>query len=210
MSDRQKAQLRPKCRRMQEKFGRLDFILDDESYFTLGHDSQPGNDSFYSDNVQKTPETVKIKFQTKYEPKIMVWLAISPKGMSSPYFVPSGLAINQKVYLNECLEKRLVPMIKKYYSGGNYVFWPDLASSHYVKSFQEYLVKKNIPFVIEDFWGNLKRIVYDKGWRAKNLDQLKIKIRSVMRNMDLSLVQSHCLSVRSRLDTIRRRGVHGV
>jgi len=209
---------------MLEKFGHLDFFLDDESFFTLGHGSQPGNDCCYRDNVQKTPETVKNKFQTKYEPKIMVWLAISPKGMSTPYFVPSGLAMSQKVYLNECIEKRLVPMIKKYYSGGNYVFWPDLASSHYAKSVQEYLVKKNIPFVpksdnpanvpkarpIEDFWGNLKRIVYDKGWRAKNLDQLKIKIRSVMRNMDLSLVQSHCLSVRSRLDTIRRRGVHGV
>jgi len=47
------------------------------------------------------------------------------------------------------------------------------------------MVKKNIPFVpkarpIEDFRGNLNRIVCAKGWRAKNLDQLKIKIGSVI------------------------------
>ena len=122
MTDLQKAQVRPKCRRILEKFGRLDFILDDESYFTLSHDSQPGNDSFYSNNVHKTPEAVKYKYKSKYEQKIMVWLAISPKGVSSLYFVPSGLAVNQEVYLNGCIKKRLEPMIKKYYPSGGYVF----------------------------------------------------------------------------------------
>ena len=73
------AQLRPKGHRMLEKFGHLDFIIDDESYFTLSNNSQPGNDSFYSDNVQKTPASIKHKLETKYEEKIMVWLAISPK-----------------------------------------------------------------------------------------------------------------------------------
>ena len=59
----------------------------------------------------------------------------------------------------------------------------------------------------EDFWGNLKRLVYDKGWKANNLHELETRIRSVMRKIDLSLVQSHCGSVRSRLDAIRRRGL---
>lgn len=221
MSEQQKAQARAKCRRMLEKYGHLDFILDDESYFTLSNDSQPGNDSFYSDNVQQTPETVRNKFKTKYEKKIMVWLAISPRGVSNPYFVPSGLAVNQHVYIKECIKKRLEPMIKKYYSGGGYVFWPDLASSHYAKLVQKHLVKQNIPFVaktdnpanvpkarpIEDFWGNLKQKVYDKCWKAKNLKELENKIKLVMRNMDLNLVQRHCMSVRRRLDTIRRYGV---
>ena len=112
-------------------------------------------------------------------------------------------------------------MIKKYYSRGDYVFWPDLASSHYAKSVQNYLNDQNIPFVvkkdnpanvpkarpIEDFWGNIKRIVHDKGWKAKNLNQLKQKISLVMRNMNFSLVQRHCMSVHSRLDTIHRYGV---
>ena len=44
---------------------------------------------------------------------------------------PSGMAINQEVYLNECIEKRLVPFVQEHYKNGKYVFWPDLASSHY-------------------------------------------------------------------------------
>ena len=181
--------VRPKCRRMYLKYGKYEFIIDDESYFTLGNAALPGNDSFYSSNVSKTPEQVKKKYVQKFEPKIMVWLAISPRGISTPYFVPSGLAVNQDVYLKECIQKRLEPMIKKYYSDGNYVFWPDLASSHYANKVQKYLLGKNIRYVAkldnpanvpkarpnEDFWGILKSKVYEGDWKAKNLDSLEKK-----------------------------------
>ena len=33
--------------------------------------------------------------------KVLVWVAISPKGMSQIYFRASGLAVNQDVYLND-------------------------------------------------------------------------------------------------------------
>ncbi|RNA06271.1 hypothetical protein BpHYR1_004382 [Brachionus plicatilis] len=41
-----------------------------------------------------------------------LWLAISQRG---------GLAINQHVYLGECIKTRLEPMIKEYYQDGNYI-----------------------------------------------------------------------------------------
>ena len=72
----------------------------------------------------------------------MVWLAISQRGISEPYFVPSGLAVNQHVYLGECIKKRLEPMIENYYQDGNYVFWPDLGSSHYANMVQNYMLEK--------------------------------------------------------------------
>ena len=59
---------------------------------------------------------------------MLVWLAISSRGISTPYFVPSGLAVKQNVYLKECIIKRLMPFIKKYHPEGNFVFWYDLAS----------------------------------------------------------------------------------
>ena len=37
----QKACVRSKCRTMLTKYRELDFILDDESYFTLDHSAQP-------------------------------------------------------------------------------------------------------------------------------------------------------------------------
>jgi len=51
-----------------------------------------------------------------------------------PRFFHCGLTADQEVYLNECIKKTLVKMIKKYYSGGSHVFYPDLSSSYYVNS----------------------------------------------------------------------------
>ena len=87
------------------------------------------------------------------------------------------MAINPEVYLNECIIKRLVPFINKYHSNGNYVFWADLALSHYAYSVTDWLEEQNIPFVpkdmnpanlpearpIEDFWAILNREVYMDG-----------------------------------------------
>ena len=56
-----------------------------------------------------------------------MWVAISPDGMSKSYIVPSKMAVNQKVYLEAYLVKRLLPIIQKYHSTDQYVFWPDMA-----------------------------------------------------------------------------------
>jgi hypothetical protein len=63
----------------------------------------------------------------------MVWLAISNRGISQPFVTPSGNAINAKTYIKECINKRLVKFIGKHHSDQNFIFWPDLASSHYAK-----------------------------------------------------------------------------
>ena len=44
----------------------------------------------------------KIPYQKKFEKKLVVWLVFSEKGMAEPYFIPSGLAVNQIIYLEEC------------------------------------------------------------------------------------------------------------
>jgi hypothetical protein len=133
-----------------------------------------------------TPDNLKYKYQAKNEPKVIVWIAISSSGISKPCFSQSGLAVNQEVYKN-CLQTYLIPFIKKYHSNDLCVFWPDLGSSHYTNSVQDYLKSEKIEFVpkdmnpanapklrpIEDFWGILKQKVYEKGWRAKSIDQLK-------------------------------------
>ena len=221
MTDKQKKLARPKCRKLLKNYRGSVFILDDESYFTLSNTTLSGNDRFYSNNVQKTPERVKYKYKSKYEQKIMVWIAISPSGMSKPLFLKSGLAVNQLVYRKQCLEDRLLPFINKYHSDGNNVFWPDLSTSHYANTVQKYLKDKNVQFVpkninpanvpkvrpIEDFWGLLKAKVYEKNWSAKNINQLQKKIQSCLSKMDLNLVQRTASSVHQRLDTVQRHGL---
>ena len=101
--------------------------------------------------MNSAPNDVKIKTKQKFEPKLMVWLTISPRGISQPFIVPSGLAVSQKVYLKECVIKRLIPFIQKYHLDGNYVFWPNLASSHYANTVVAYLREENVIFAEASF-----------------------------------------------------------
>lgn len=220
MTDKQMAEARPKCRAMYNKYKNTDFVIDDESYFLLSHNDLPGNDCFYSSDRSETPDKVMCDYQAKFPSKLLVWLAISPKGVSKPYFRRSGMAINQTAYL-EILKNNLEPFILSNYKQGGYVFWPDLASSHYAHSVQDYLKSKGIPLVpkdinpanvpkarpIEDFWGNLKAKVYEGDWKANSLEELRRRIEYCLKNLDLKFVQHHMLGVRTRLGRIMKYGI---
>ena len=186
---------RPKWRKLFEAYRKFDFILDDESYLTLSNSSLSENDIFYTDNIENVPKNVRYKKKAKFEKKVLVWLAILPKGTSEAFFVPAGLAINQDVYREECLEKRLLKFVRAHHSKGQFVFWPDLASSHYAKSVLTWLDQQNINFVpkwmnpanlpevrsIEDFWAYLKRLVYAENYQAKTVEELTARIKKCLK-----------------------------
>lgn len=224
MSKKQKVAARPKCRKMSEIFVDLEFVLDDESFMTKANTTLAGNDIFYSDNVEQTPDNVKNKYQAKYEEKVLVYVAISPRGISKPLFFKSGLAINAEVYKNECLSKSLIPFLRSHHSDKKFVFWPDLASAHYAKTVQEYLHKKKVNYVpksinpanvpkvrpIEDFWGVLKQKVYENDWSAKDLDQLKQRIKWAFSQVPAETFQSICTSIHKRLRTVAKYGIDAI
>ena len=68
-----------------------------------------------------------------------------------------------------------MPFINMYHSDDKYLFWPDLASSHYANSVINFFEEKKLKLVakkdnpanvpecrpIEDFWSILKGIVYE-------------------------------------------------
>ena len=112
---------RSKCRSIYMNFRNHKFILDDESYFTLSNANLNSNESYYSSDRNVTPESVMYKDVAKFEKKLLVWVAISPSGMSKYWIVPSKMAINTEVYLKECIQKRLIPFIKKYHSTDKYI-----------------------------------------------------------------------------------------
>ena len=79
--------------------------------------------------------------------------------------------------------------INAHHTDGNYVFWPNLASSHYAKTVTDCYESHDISFVknidhppavsecrpIEDFWAILKGKVYEGNWQAKDVKQLQTK-----------------------------------
>ena len=212
----QEAKKRPYCKKLLQKYKSYQFIQDDESYFTLSHSTLAGNDIFYSSNKNQTPELVSYIRKAKYEKKIMIWVAISPRGISQVYFVPSKMAVNGEVYLKECIKKRLIPFINKYHRDTQTVFWPDLAPAHYYGPVLNHLRQQNVEFVpkaenppavpearsIEDFWADLKRLVYQGGWTAKNIPQLKQRIKNCLRIMDPNVAMARASETHARLRKI--------
>ena len=87
--------------------------MDDESYFTLSDSTLSGNGTFYSNDRTLTPYDDKHYDKLKYELIVLVWLFISTKGFSRVHIRPSGMAINQKVYLNETSEN-IVEVLANY------------------------------------------------------------------------------------------------
>ena len=99
-----------------------------------------------------------------------------------------------------------MPFIKKHHPEGNFVFWPDLASSHYAKSVTSYLISKNITFVqkadnppavpelrpVKNFWSILKGMVYKNNWQATSIDELKQRIKYCLKKVDVNAVQNMC------------------
>ena len=125
---------------MYKMYKDRDYVIDDESYFTLDNSDLAGNDMFYSDDINSCSDNIKYKLVEKFAPKLLVWIAMCSRGASEIYIVPKNLSINQDIYMQECLSKRLLPMLRKHYkNNNNYIFWPDLASSHYAKSVQNFL-----------------------------------------------------------------------
>lgn len=210
------------CRELRRKhFANEKFmILDDESYFTFSHHELSGNDGFYTGNIEATPDNVKYAGKTKFEPKVLVWCAISSKGVSVPLIRPNkAKAINSDIYINQCLPK-LKRFIENHHARDEIMFWPDLASSHYARKTLDWLIEQNIPFVpkkdnppnipqarpIEDFWSVLKRKVYERGWEAQNEQQLVGRIKRKLKEIDISVVQSMILKVRRILRQIEDNG----
>lgn len=213
----QEKQARSGCRWIYDRHKEHLLVLDDEKYFTL---SSPTTGTYRSTSKQEAPEHVKFKPTKKFEKKLMIYLAISERGISRTFFVPCGLAVDQKTYTKKCLEKILIPFIKEHHGDGNYLFWPDKASSHYSKMATDCLTRNGIRFLekkrnptnvpqcrpIEDFRGILSGLVYSGGWTAKTMQQLKYRITTCLKNVDGNVVRSMFQGIRTKLRLVSRNG----
>ena len=163
---------------------------------------------------------MKFKSKRRFAPKILVWLAISGKGISAlDMETNKGSAINGDVYVKKCLPK-LLAFINKHHQDDKYLFWADLASSHYAKKTMEWLDEHNIPFVhraanppnvpqersFEDFWSILADKVYNGGWEFTNSQQLTNRIKRKVKQVDLKVIQTVMNDVRSKLRKIEDCG----
>jgi transposase len=201
----------------------VQLVMDDEKYFTFTADIA-SNRSYYTSDPSTTPPDIKFKRRTKFEPKLLVWMAVSPKGMSRVYVHRSKIAVRTQTYLNECIRKRLIPFINRYHVGDSVLFWPDLASAHYAREVQAFLTDHGVSYVkrgqnppnvpqarpIEMIWSLLEQKVYENNWEAQNIDQLAKRITLKAKELDQNIVTRMLLSVKQKLLKMYRGGVYSV
>ena len=220
---RQKERLARLYRHLSESNSPL-IIMDDESYFPLKHTKIPGNAFYYAYACGDVPDAVKWNTTQKFEHRLLMWIAISERGISKPYFCPAGSAVNQNVYAIKCVKQRLLPFIQEHHADGHYLFWSDLASAHYANSCQELFAELEINYVaktsnppvvpsirpIEDFWGILKQAVYQHNWSATNHDQLKRRIKVCLAKMDILVTTQMMKNVKRNVGRASRYGISSV
>lgn len=221
-SEKQLREIPAKCRLLRRQFLKngVSLIIDDEKYFTFGWSKGEQNRGFYTDNIAITPDNIRFIPKSKFESKVLVWCAISLKGISQLHIQDSRApAIKSETYISKCLTK-LRRFIRNKHENDDIIFWPDNASSHYAKKTINWLTENNIPFVpkeanppnipkarpIEDFWNLLCQQVYKKGWEARTTDELILKIKKSVKKIDYNVVQQMLKNVRSKLRKIEDDG----
>lgn len=147
---KQAASVKPRARKLYDSLLCRNsgcIIMDDETYVKLDYKTLPGPQFYTVSEDKDIPETEKAIFTEKFGKKVMVWQAICECGKtSSPYITTETM--NTQKYVKECLQKRLLPMIRQH--EGQVVFWPDLASCHYAKDTLEWYKSQNVCFVPKD------------------------------------------------------------
>ncbi|CAF3473255.1 unnamed protein product [Rotaria socialis] len=183
-----------------------------------------GNRYFYSTDPSSAPPNIKFQGKKKFEPKVIIWMACSSKGISDIYVHRSKQAIDQHTYLKECINKRLLAFIERYHKDGNYLFWPDLANAHYAKVVQTRLNEKNVLYVrrqdnppnvpqarpIEYIWAQLERKIYENNWEAKNVNTLIRRIRQKVKELDRIALQTMIRGTPMKRRAMRRNGLYSV
>ena len=202
-----------------------DIIMDDETYIDVNSHDFAGNNHYFTSGHDSVPEDVQFKMKKKFPDKLLLWLAISRKGHSHPYFHSRSLgAINQQYYQNECIKKRLIPFIRDNYPDHNYLFWPDLASSHYSNSTQLLLQENEVKFLpkdrnppnvpqirpIERFWAHLKAKVYQPPYKPKSVDCLKERVKKMLKEFPPSYFERLMSGVGPKVRKAANRGVLSV
>ena len=129
----------------------------------------PNSARYNTEDKSKLSADVRFIKKNNYPKKILIWEAISNRGMSIPYFRPSkSVSVNTEFYINECLQPRLLPFIHKHHSDISFQFMHDLAGYHFSIGTIA-LMKETLPFVnnttnhqnvpqarsIENLWGIL-------------------------------------------------------
>ncbi|QQP54502.1 Putative DD37D maT transposase, partial [Caligus rogercresseyi] len=126
---------------------RISIIWTDEKVFTLQAAFNSQNDRILAKDIRQVPVKDKTVFKRQKPASVMVWAGVTTCGRKTPLiFIPEGVKINQKVYL-DMMSMQVLPWIKKQEWEDSYCFQQDGAPSHTAKLVQDWCHRS-----FEHFW----------------------------------------------------------
>jgi transposase len=175
-------------------------IMDDETYVLADFSQLPGQEFYSAVGRGSIDKKFRTKNKSKFPKKFLVWQAICSCGFRSQSFIAPG-TINSEIYVKECLQKRLLPFIRKH-TGSNF-FWPDLASCHYGKLATKWYEDNNVNFVprdsnppnspelrpVERYWALCKKQLKERRKYAKTIEVFKRSWKTASEKVSKDTIQ---------------------
>lgn len=182
-------------------------IMDDETYVKMDTRQLPGRNYYVASRRGNTKQQYKYQKVDKFAKKVLIWQAICNCGLKSRPFLTQN-TLTSEVYISECLQKRLLPLIKCHRCSVK--FWPDLASSHYsnrtINWYQQNCVDvipkdmnpPNCPDLrpIEKYWAIMKQKLKKKGRVIKSVTNMAVKWNKVAAEVTRKDVQRLMKSIK--------------
>lgn len=184
--------------------------MDDETYVKYDFKQMPGRNYYVGKVRGKVDPRFKYIRCEKFAKKAMIWQAICTCGKASRSYITMS-TMKTENYLNECLKKRLLPLIRQHDTPG--LFWPDLASCHYSKLVLNWMNVEGVHFVpkhlnppncpelrpIERFWAIIKRILQKSGAQVSTIKSLKQRWDSEVKKSGSRLVRALMAGVNGKV-----------
>ena len=129
-------------------------LFSDEKYFTLDPIINSRTSRFISRTKAKdAPEHIRMIKTTKHPSQIMMFGLVSSTGQKMPpVFLPIGLRMGSKEYLEQVLQPHVLPWIQATFKNtSNVILMQDGAPCHTSKIVQNWL-KNNLNFWAKDIW----------------------------------------------------------
>lgn len=212
VSEKQNGTIKTRARKLYDFLGKekQHLIVDDETYLKADFQALPGPQYYIAADGEILPDSETTVQCGKFDEKYLVWQAICECGDKSSIFVTKG-TIRKEIYIKECLEKRLLPFIRKH--DVSTLFWPDLAPAHYAKDTLQFLEANGVNYVpkelnppnvpqcrpIEHYWGQLKGILRKRGQTAQNINQFRGKVNAAVKKVSKDSVKKDMEGIRKKL-----------
>ena len=123
-SDTQQKSARSRGRKLYDNFISKNFCIieDNETYIKYDYQQIPGAVYYIAKYRGKADKKFKYTKHDKFAKKALIWQAICSCGKKSAPYISQSTLYGQ-IYVKECLQKRLLPLIKSH--NNRPVFWPD-------------------------------------------------------------------------------------